>query len=320
MNTPPADTPILTWRPTTLEDIPSIVTFAAAVDAVERIEFAGGPEYWKWWLGQHDLETDTLLAIGPDDRVVALGGSFGTNTDRGARAILWLDVHPDRLDLEQPLLEWAIGRGRSQVAASTHAEKVVRVSAEEHRDRRRSLLEASGFVEARAFVEMERSLADDLPEPGPLPDGIEVVPWTPGHDEAGRLVSNASFADHCGSLPIDPETWGSSVLDDDVTRRDLSFLAVAEGASVAICLIEVDLEEDPSKMWVERVGTVPQWQRRGLAPELLTRSMRAAAATGLLTAGLSVDEESLFDATALYTGLGFTVKSRSITYLLEDPS
>ena len=48
--------------------------------------------------------------------------------------------------------------------------------------------------------------------------------------------------------------------------------------------------------------------------------MRAAAATGLLTAGLSVDEESRFDATALYTGLGFTVTSRSITYLLEDSS
>ncbi|MCK5642440.1 MAG: GNAT family N-acetyltransferase, partial [Gammaproteobacteria bacterium] len=227
---------------------------------------------------------------------------------------------PDRLDLEQPLLEWAIGRGRSLVVASKHPEKVIRVSVEEHRDRRRSLLQASGFVEARAFVDMERSLADDLPESRPLPDGVEIVPWTPDHDAAARLVSNASFADHWGSLPIDPETWGSSVLDDDVTRRDLSFLAVAEGVAIAICLIEVDLEEDPFRMWVERVGTVPQWQRRGLASELLSRSMRAAAATGLLTAGLSVDEESRFDATALYSGLGYTVKNRSITYVLEDPS
>ncbi len=320
MHTPPADTPGLAWRPATMEDIPSIVTFVAAVDVVERLEFAGGPEFWKWWLGQHDLDTDTLLAMGPDEEVVALGGSFGSDTGRGARAILWLDVHPDRLDLEQPLLDWVKERGLAQVAASKHPEKVVRVSAEEHRDRRRSLLQASGFVEARAFVEMEASLDGHLPESRPLPSGIEVVPWAPDHDEAGRLVSNASFADHWGSLPIDPVTWESSVLDDDVTRRDLSFLAVAEGVAVAICLIEVDLEEAPSRMWVERVGTVPQWQRRGLASELLTRSMRAAAAEGLLTAGLSVDEESRFDATALYSGLGYTVKNRSITYLLEDPS
>lgn len=320
MNTPTTDTPGLTWRSTTLEDIPSIVTFVAAVDAVERLEFAGGPEFWKWWLGQHDLEADTVLAIGPDDQVVALGGAFGTDTERGTRAILWLDVHPDRLDLEGPLLDWVTGRGRAQVTVSQHPQKTIWISSEEHRTRRRSLLEASGFVEARAFVEMERSLADDLPEPGPLPDGVEVVPWTPDLDDTSRLASNASFADHWGSLPMDPETWRSMVLDDDVNRRDLSFLAVADGAAIAICLIEVDLEEDPSKMWVDRVGTVPQWQRRGLASELLTRSMWAAAATGLLTAGLSVDEESRFDATALYTGLGFTVKSRSITYLLEDPS
>ena len=175
-------------------------------------------------------------------------------------------------------------------------------------------------MEARVFVEMERSLADDLPEPRPLPDGVEMVPWTPDHDEAARLVSNAAFAGHWGSLPMDSETWHSMVVDDDVNRRDLSFLAVADGAAVAMCLIEVDLEEDPSALWVSRVGTVPTWQRRGLASALLAGSIRAGAADGLLTAGLSVDEESSFDATALYTGLGFTVKSRSITYLLEDPS
>jgi len=320
MTTPPADTSELTWRPATLDDIPSIVTFAAAVDSAENLEFAGGPEFWKWWLGQHDPAADTLLAMGPGNEVLAIGGSFGSDTDRGARAVLWLDAHPDRLDLEAPMLDWVIGRGRSQVAVSQHPEKVVRISTEEHRTRRRSLLEASGFVAKRSFVEMERSLAADLPQPGPLPDGVEVVPWTPDLDETARLASNASFADHWGSLPMDPEAWHSMVLDDDVNRRDLSFIAIADGAAVAICLIEVDLEEDPSVLWVSRVGTVPRWQRRGLASALLSRSMRAGAADGLLRAALSVDEESDFDATAVYTRLGYQVKSRSITHLLEDPS
>jgi len=320
MSTPRPETAAITWRPATLEDVPAIVTFAAAVNAAERLEFAGGPEFWKWWLGQHDPATDTLLALGPSGEVLALGGSFGSDSDRGARAILWLDAHPDRLDLEKPLLEWVTGRGLAQVTASGHQEKAVRIAAEEHRTRRRGLLETSGFVAKRSFVDMERSLTTVLPEPGPLPDGVEVVPWTPDLDEGARLVSNASFADHWGSLPMDWETWDSMVLDDDVNRRELSFLAIADGEPIAICLVEVDMEEDSSRMWIDRAGTVPQWQRHGLASTLLAWSMRAGAAAGLLTTGLSVDEESRFDATALYARLGYTVRKRSITYLLEDPS
>ena len=96
--------------------------------------------------------------------------------------------------------------------------------------------------------------------------------------------------------------------------------AVAGDGAIAICLVEVDKEENSSRLWIDRVGTVPQWQRHGLASTLLSWSMRAGAAAGLLTTGLSVDEESRFDATALYARLGYTVKTRSITYLLEDPT
>lgn len=320
MSTPPPHTGDVTWRPVAMDDIPAIVRLVAAVHEVEHLEFVGGPGFWKWWLDQFDLDADTHLALDAAGEIVAVGGSYGTDSERGARAILWFDAHPDRLDLEKPILERALAVAHRQMAASSHQEKVIRVSAEEHRTRRRELIAAAGFHAARSFVEMKRSLTENLPDRQPLPEGVTVVPWTAEMDEAARVVSNAAFADHWGSLPIDPDTWGSMVMDDETVRRDLSFIAMSGDEAVAICLIENDLEEDADSMWISRVGTTPDWQRRGLASALLATSIHSGAEAGLLRTALDVDEESRFDATAVYAALGYAVTSRSITYVWGPPA
>ena len=320
MSTLPPAVAGITWRPATLGDIPEVANLAAAVDEIEGLEFVGGPEFWNWWFRQHDLASDTLLAIDEDAAVIGLAGSYFTDSEIGARAILWLDSHPDRLDLEPLLLAWAVARAREQVSSSSHPDKVLRVSAEEHRTRRRNLLEAEGFIKARTFVDMERSLTGDLPDPRPAPEGITVVPWTPDLDEPARLVSNAAFRSHWGSLPMDAETWAAMGIDPGAMRRDCSFIAVAGDEAIAICLAEVEQEDDPTKLLIPRVGTRPDWQRRGLASILLTTTLHAAAETGFLTSTLTVDEESRSGATAVYADLGYRVTSRSITYVLEASS
>ena len=307
----------LTWRPITSTDIPAVVTLAAAVDAAESLDFAGGPEFWKWWLDQHDLAADVIGVEDASGALAGIAGTFGSDTEAGARSILWFDAHPDHPGLQEPLLQWAAERGRAQLDAASHPGKVMRLHVEEHRTARRRLVEAHGFTAARTFVEMERSLTDDLPDERPVPAGVEVVPWTADLDEEARLASNAAFADHWGSLPIDPEDWTSMVMDEETVRRDLSFVAKSGGDAVALCLAEVDPEEDPDRVWIQRVGVRPEWQRQGLASMLIVRSLRAAAAAGLTSTALDVDEESAFDATAIYAGLGYRVTKRSVAYLLD---
>jgi hypothetical protein len=136
----PPPSPGVTWRPVTPDDIGGIVTLAAAVDQAEHLDFAGGPEFWSWWLGHHEVAADTMAAVGTAGVLWALGGSYFSDTPAGARAILWFDVHPDRLDLEALLLAWVTTRGREQVHGATHPDKMIRIGTEEHRGRRRRLL------------------------------------------------------------------------------------------------------------------------------------------------------------------------------------
>ena len=116
---------------------------------------------------------------------------------------------------------------------------------------------------------------------------------------------------------MSPETWASMIVDEDVIRRDLSFLALVGDEVVGMCLASVDLEEDPDAVWIDRVAVVPASRRSGLASALLLHTLQAAAASGLGSAGLNVDEESGWDAPEMYHRLGFSTTKRSVTYVKE---
>ncbi len=65
---------------------------------------------------------------------------------------------------------------------------------------------------------------------------------------------------------------------------------------------------------MERVGTIPSHQRRGLAAAVVASVLRAGAAAGFTRAGLGVDQESTSNATALYERLGFAATRRTLAY------
>ena len=126
-----------------------------------------------------------------------------------------------------------------------------------------------------------------------------------------------------GSLPISADEWASLYGGEgsDV-RRDLSFVATdPAGEVVGFCMANVDEEHNAeagvAEVWLNRIGTVPAWQRRGLASALIVRSLEAARTAGFERAGLDVDESSASNATAVYERLGFTVRSRSLQYTKE---
>lgn len=314
------------WRPAALSDTAALADLFRAVDAAETLEEVLGPAGIRRELTYPglDLTRDTLIGFTPDGAARALAWVWTQVTARAARAIVWIEAHPEHVHLEPYLMKWAEACARPLLqAARPGARRYLRQHVEEDRLRRRRVAEEAGYRHARTFVEMWRPLGEDLPAGPPPPPGITVAPWSSARAEPARLASNAAFALHWDSLPLGPEDWQQRVCTDPQFRPDLSRLALEGDQVVGLGLVSVDEEHNArdgaAEMWVERVGTVPSHQRRGVAAALISDVLRAGAAGGFRRAGLGVDHDSAARATALYERLGFVATRRTLAYVKDLP-
>lgn len=318
----PPDAPGLTWRPPTINDISLLADHTLRIHEVERLDFLASAEFFEWLLAQPGIDSAEDMLVGLiDDKIVADAGTWLHSGDAGARCIVWGEASPGHTNLAGFLLEWAKARAMQRLAAvPEQLPKVIRTSVEEHRSAQRTAIEAAGFEEPRGFVTMARRLSE-LPAAPNVPSGIQVVTWSDDLEEAVRVASNTSFADHWGSLPMDAAEFGGFYRDSPTFRPDLSFLAIANGSVVSFSLCGVDDEDnenrDTNDVFIERVGTVRSHRGQGLASLLILRSMQAAvSAGGLDRAALDVDERSHTDATLVYERLGFETLSRALSYTI----
>jgi mycothiol synthase len=172
-----------------------------------------------------------------------------------------------------------------------------------------------GFTRTRVLWQMRRPLTGDLPDV-PLPAGVTLRHFRPGHDEAAWLAVNArAFADH-------PEQgrW---------TERDLQTREDEPWFDPAGFLLAVDIEDtllgfhwtkvhpaqgdEPAIGEIYVLGVDPLGHRRGLGAALSMAGLRYLAGAGLTRAMLYVDESNTA-AVALYRRLGFDVHLADVSY------
>jgi mycothiol synthase len=167
-----------------------------------------------------------------------------------------------------------------------------------------------GFARARVLWQMRRSLAVPLPDV-PLPAGVTLRGFRPGHDDESWLAVNSrAFAHH-------PEQgrW---------TRDDLRLREAEPWFDPAGFLLAVDLEDTLlgfhwTKVHPGSIGEIyvlgvdPGGQSRGLGAALSVAGLRHLAAAGLTQAMLYVDESNTA-AVALYRKLGFEVYHADVNY------
>ncbi len=216
----------------------------------------------------------------------------------GRRLLAWqIERAAERLRQCDPVIPWYIRAYEWEWIEDTH------------RLHRRLGLEA-----VRWFEDLVRPL-DDLPSPV-VPSGIDIVPWDDAPAEALRQVSNDSFSDHWGSTPRSTEAW-THVVDASSVRRDLSLAATSGGEVVALCLNShfVDDVAVTGRVdgWIDLLGVVPRWRRKGLASALIAASLEAFKAAGFTHAMIAVDQDNPTGASGLYRNLGFELLNRSVT-------
>ncbi|MEU8221335.1 GNAT family N-acetyltransferase [Kribbella sp. NPDC048915] len=261
---------------------------AEAVTAVRRVVYpykAMSPAAARYMITQHTpAERFLPLVAEVEDRVVAWGAT-GLNVWTSKPGQGWLDlyVHPDH---------------REQGIGSELVERLHQHLTEVGAVRVRAFVQPEGLEFARnlgydgtrkmhfAGVELK-----DLPEPPPVPAGIELVALDAVDPRAVYTADVVVTADEPSDTPLDAveydqwldEIWNSPSLD-----RSLSIAAAAGDTIVAFSMVETDQD----RMWSGMTGTLPAYRGRGLAKVVKSAALRRAATAGITAAYTSNDDEN----------------------------
>jgi mycothiol synthase len=250
--------------------------------------------------GDRNLATDAWVAASPDRAIV--GYEEIEFADAPAPAQLDGYVHPARKGrgIGTTLLRLAEARARQAGAAR------LRATIESVNHAARQLFAAEGYAPVRHHWRMQIAL--DAPFGAPAwPSGVAVRTFVPEQDaRATHALIEAAFADHWGHVPVAFEDWRRALHHADFDPT-LWFLAVHDEQLVGTALC-FDRAEHGG--WIRNVGVRADWRRRGLGMALLRHAFRALRERGLLSAGLSVDSQSLTGATRLYERAGMHVVER----------
>lgn len=204
----------------------------------------------------------------------------------------WIEDRAARIDAERP---------------SDAAPSLLSVWATDSQLPRLAVLRDFGYRPVRYFLEMERDLAQHIPEP-PMPPGLAVRPVRP--DEHRRVFMALVEADR--------EEWGQvKQTEADYERfigrpmTDPSLWTVAwdgdEPAGMVLGWIDHEENEQNGRLvgYTEDIAVRRPYRRRGLARALLARNMALMRDHGMAVANLGVDSENPSGAGHLYEGLGF---------------
>jgi mycothiol synthase len=166
-----------------------------------------------------------------------------------------------------------------------------------------ALYSARGFTETRRNFSM---LADvsDLDLATETPEGIEIRACTEGDLRVVHELLGETFREHWGHDEQPYEGWHESAYARDDTDLDLWFLAYGEGKPVGVVIGRPNDELG----WVNSLGVLKAWRRKGVGGALLRRSFASFRDMGCSRVGLMVDATNETRAVTLYERVGMRTK------------
>ncbi len=275
-----------------------------------------------WQAPAFDPARDARVVLAPDGVIVGYADVWDVDEPH-VRIHSLGRVHPDHRGqgIGDALLQWIeLRAGESIALAPAGARVCLCQSAPEQDVDAQQLLAGAGFEFSRVFSRMVIAM-DSLPPAPQWPEGICVRPYARGTDlePTVRMVRDA-FRDHWGHVdgPFEEELkqwehWTTAYRDFD---PDLWFVAIDElsGEIVGAALGWPKDTEDPEIGWIDVLGVVRRWRRRGLARALLQHAFGEFFRRGNRKVGLGVDAASLTGATRLYERAGMKPVRRTFSY------
>jgi mycothiol synthase len=317
-----------TWRPISVDDAEAIADLLKAAEAVEPTNEHYSTEDIRDELTAPNVRlTDGSTSVWEGSRLVGCALAVpreAANPEHRMR--IELEVHPEYRDAEvgKQLIEW-LARTGSALHAETFPEAPLELHARVYESQRwnTELLRAGGFAQARSFATMRVDLADLPPRPD-LPEGLLLVRYDSGYEDAARDAVNDAFAGHWGMAPYSAELWRHRMVGSPAFRPETSFLLLTEDGEVGSFVLSAfyTSEADATgvrEVLVSYVGTRSALRGRGVATALLAHTLVVAREQGYERAALEVDESNAHNALDIYRRCGFEVTERVYAYVRPMP-
>jgi mycothiol synthase len=226
-------------------------------------------------------------------------------------------VHPDYRGrgVGSEIIRRVEGRALEEVANVPAGERVYVQNATLDRDDATDrFYRQRGYVPVRGFRGMVIEL-DAEPEVPEIP-GIAIRPYRhPDEARAFYEAQQAAFSSHWEFRPSTWEEWEKRRYGRETFDPSLWWAAVA-GERIAGVLFAEE-KRDPDQGWVDVLGVVPDYRRRGIAEALLKTSFAEFWRRGERKIGLGVDAESPTGATRVYERAGMRTLWHAIVYEKE---
>ena len=264
-----------------------------------------------WLMPGFDLENSTLLVLSEEKEIVA---SVEVRDERHPPVVIYCELkeHPqyEHLGLGELLLAWAEERALQSVSRCPEGSQVeLMTGLTNEYPRWKKIYETCGFIWRRRELRMAIHFSEDQ-KPPQLPDKIKIRTYQKEKDSlAVYQADDKAFEDHWGFVkPINEEEgyrlWKHSMEEDERFDPDYWLLALEDENIAGICLCFPRMYSHPEMVYVENLGVLRDFRRRGIAQALMHQTFFDAWRKGKKGVCLHVDSQSLTGAVKLYEGVG----------------
>jgi mycothiol synthase len=310
-------------RPVRAADAPALVELMVAAEAVDHSEEHADLDDVREWLANPmiDPRRDWLVAV-DDGQVVATAHLSPRAPADGEVSVTVEGVtHPAHRGRghASSLVPRMVARAREYVAERGEHRPVVRAHARTDDTAAVDVLEAAGLVATRWTFLMIADLTAESAAPPAVPDGFEVSTWERVQADELMAAHNRAFVGHPGWTPWDAPMWEQWVSGARAHRPQHSLLLRSASGAIAAYVhtmefVAVAERTGLREAYVAKVGTVPEFRRRGLASVALGEAMRRFRDAGFARAALDVDSHNPTGALTLYERAGFRQHQRYTMY------
>jgi mycothiol synthase len=313
-------------RPLTLDDVDNAVMLHNRHD----VEYYGQPSTTagilrsEWQEPGFDMSTSTRGVFTPAGEMIAFEQIWESTVP--VRPHIWGYVHPDYRGrgIGSHLLRWGEERARQAIERVPEDARVVLETSVYTTDEASKQLLAGALGMEAANYSWWEMLIEMAAEPAPAQwaEGIRVT--TMAELDDARAIYTAvrkAFKDHRGYVegPFEEgfNRWQHSVYSDELFDPTLYFLAVSGDQVVGVSLCRPKSWTDPNTAYVDTLGVVEEFRRRGIGEALLRHSFAEFWRRDIPKVSLHVDGSSLTGATRLYERAGMHILRASDAYIKE---